>query len=88
VPPPRYRRRKKAMPFSARAGLESKRDARESYYSTIIIPSRRRDPAVIAAGCAWRAVKQNGVICGLDPRIHRLRKKSFEEDGLPGQARQ
>jgi len=28
------------------------------------------------------------VMRGLDPRIHLLRKKSYEVDGLPGQARQ
>jgi hypothetical protein len=28
------------------------------------------------------------VMRGLDPRIHQSLKESFEEDGLPGQARQ
>jgi hypothetical protein len=28
------------------------------------------------------------VMPGLDPRIHQPSKESFEEDGLPGQARQ
>jgi hypothetical protein len=47
--PPRHRPRKKAMQFSARPELESKRSAQQDYCSMIIILSRRRDPAVIAA---------------------------------------
>jgi hypothetical protein len=45
--PPRIAGRKKAMQFSAPPDLKSKRNARNGYCSITIIPSRRRDPAVI-----------------------------------------
>jgi hypothetical protein len=47
--PPRIAGRKKAMQFSARCDLKSKRSARQGYCSITIILSRRRDPAVITA---------------------------------------
>jgi hypothetical protein len=34
------------------------------------------------------APQNQHVMRGLDPRIHQSSKDSFEEDGLPGQARQ
>jgi hypothetical protein len=43
---------------------------------------------------AWCAAAQGRnerlafVMCGLDPRIHPSSQEDFEEDGLPGQARQ
>jgi hypothetical protein len=40
--------------------------------------------------CEERLRRSNpdAVMRGLDPRIHQPSKDSFEEDGLPGQARQ
>jgi hypothetical protein len=35
-----------------------------------------------------RGLTQFIVMRGLDPRIHHSSQESFEEDGLPGQARQ
>jgi hypothetical protein len=58
--PRRIARQKKAMPFSARPDLESKRGAQDGYCSMIIIPSRRRDPDVICQTQMRRVGKANG----------------------------
>jgi hypothetical protein len=47
---------------------------------------RAQDQAPARAGLAL--LYQFIVMRGLDPRIHQSSQESFEEDGLPGQARQ
>jgi hypothetical protein len=57
---------------------------------TVTNAAFRDDPGSAAHRFALRSVRgtNHSVMRGLDPRIHPSSQESFEEDGLPGQARQ
>ena len=48
----------------------------------------RRFRALMDGGPRTTAINLLSVMRGLDPRIHHSSQESYEEDGLPGQARQ
>ena len=49
---------------------------------------QRTAPQVLRAALRPGHADIQHVMRGLDPRIHQTSQESFEEDGLPGQARQ
>jgi hypothetical protein len=76
-----------------RSDMRDKPDERSDIRGRLHVASPSIGTAQISATKASGAARTSaanmfGVIRGLDPRIHHLRKTLLQEDGLPGQARQ